>query len=59
VLDAAEASVELMPGLEMRPLKSATEVIGVGADLATAGTVCDHCSLRDTCRHRIVLERVG
>ena len=46
-------------GLEMRPLKSATEVIGVGADLAAEGSVCDYCSLRDTCRHRIALEHEG
>jgi hypothetical protein len=53
LIDADEVGVTLSPTLEMRPLKSLSAVIGVGADIATKGAICDYCALHDTCRHRI------
>jgi hypothetical protein len=59
MIDAASVGVVLSPGLEMRPLKSATAVVGVGTDLAADGSICDYCSLRETCRHRLAMEHGG
>jgi hypothetical protein len=53
LIDAEEVGVTLSPTLEMRPLKSLSAIIGVGADIATKGAICDYCALHDTCRHRI------
>ena len=53
MIDPVEIGVVLSPSLEMRPLKSTSSVIGVGADIATKGAICDYCAMRDTCRHRI------
>jgi hypothetical protein len=53
LIDPESIGVVLSSGLEMWPLKSNTAVIGIGADLAMKGAVCDYCSMRDTCRHRI------
>jgi hypothetical protein len=53
MIDPEQVGVVLSPTLEMRPLKSITAIIGVGADIATKGAICDYCALRDTCRQRI------
>jgi len=53
VIDAEEVGVAISPTLEMRPLKSLTAVVGLGAQIATKGAICDYCALRDTCRHTI------
>ena len=53
VIDPGEVGVTVSPSLEMRPLKSITVVVGVGAEIATKGAICDYCALRDTCRHRV------
>jgi hypothetical protein len=53
MVDAAPLGVSLAPTLEMTPLKSTTSIIGIGPDLQPIGAICDYCSLRDTCRHRI------
>ena len=53
VLDPSLVGVEVTPTLEMHPLKSITAVIGVGADIAVNGAICDYCAIRETCRHRI------
>lgn len=54
IIDSAEVGVSLSPTLEMRPLKSVTVIVGVGVDIASKGTICDYCALRDTCRQRPV-----
>ncbi|NOX29036.1 MAG: hypothetical protein GXP35_03135 [Actinobacteria bacterium] len=54
IIDPEEIGVVVSPTLEMRPLKSVTAIIGVGADIATKGAICDYCGLRDTCRQKIV-----
>jgi hypothetical protein len=59
LIDSEPIGVTLSPGLEMRPLKSTSSVIGIGPDLTGAGSVCDHCALRDTCRHRIAEDHAG
>lgn len=53
IINPEEVGVVISPTLEMRPLKSVTAIIGVGADIATKGAICDYCALRDTCRQRI------
>ena len=53
LIDAAAVGVELSPTLEMLPLKSLTAVVGIGPDMTSDGSVCDHCDLRDTCRQRV------
>lgn len=53
LINSDAVGVVLSPTLEMRPLKSLSAVIGVGADIATKGAICDYCALRDTCRQRI------
>ncbi len=53
ILDPALVDVTVSSGMEMRPLKSATTVIGIGADIAIKGVICDFCDMRDICRHRI------
>lgn len=59
LIDPERIGVAVSTGLEMRPLKSTSSVIGIGAGLAGAGSVCDHCALRDTCRHRIAGGHAG
>jgi len=54
IIDPGAVGVVLSSSLEMSPLKSTTSVMGVGADIATSGAICDYCELRDTCRHKIV-----
>ncbi len=53
LIDPAEVGVTVMPTLEMHPLKSVTAVIGVGAEIAIKGAICDYRPLDDTCRHKI------
>jgi len=53
VIDPEELGVTLSPSWEMRPLKSLTAVVGIGAEIATKGAICDYCALRDSCRHMI------
>lgn len=53
VIDPAEVGVVVSPTLEMRPLKSVTAVVGAGKAVATGGSICDYCGLRDTCRQRV------
>ena len=53
MIDPEEIGVVLSPSLEMRPLKTTSLVIGIGADIATKGAICDYCAMRDTCRQRI------
>ncbi len=54
LIAAEQVGVVLSESLQMTPLKSMTTVIGVGAEIATKGNICDFCDLRDTCRHRSV-----
>jgi len=53
IIDSAQVGVVLSPTLMMNPLKSLTAIIGIGADVASKGAICDYCTLRDTCRQRI------
>ncbi|GMQ94071.1 MAG: hypothetical protein BMS9Abin12_1555 [Acidimicrobiia bacterium] len=53
IVDSEHLGVVVSPTLMMRPLKSLTVVIGIGADIASKGAICDYCTLRDTCRQRV------
>ena len=53
IADPREIGVSFTPTLEMIPLKTVTVAIGIGANVASGGSVCDFCGLRDTCKIRI------
>jgi hypothetical protein len=53
IIDPALVGVTVSSGMEMRPLKSETIAVGIGADMVIKGAICDYCDMRDTCRHRI------
>jgi hypothetical protein len=36
----------------MVPRKSLTMVMGIGAELQSAGKTCDFCAMRETCRYQ-------
>ncbi|MBN1179782.1 MAG: hypothetical protein JXD18_11245 [Anaerolineae bacterium] len=53
LLDAQQVGVSLSPPTYMmRPRKSLTMVIGVGADVRVEGSTCDYCTMRETCQYR-------
>jgi len=53
LIKAEKVGVALSETLEMRPLKTLSAVIGVGADIVAKGAICDYCPLCDTCRQKI------
>lgn len=52
LLGDAGKMVELAPSHIMVPQKSLTMVMGIGAELESAGRTCDFCSMRATCRYQ-------
>jgi len=44
--------VNLTPSCIMIPQKSLTMIMGIGANLKSAGRACDFCSMRETCRYQ-------
>jgi len=44
--------VNLTPSAIMVPKKSLTMVMGSGAELKSAGRMCDYCAMRATCRYQ-------
>ncbi len=51
--------LSLTDSLVMLPKKSVSFVVGMGPGIQTAaeGSQCDYCSVRDSCRHRILREQ--
>jgi len=47
-----EIDIKLTSSGMMIPLKSISMVIGLGADLSSAGRACDYCSMRETCSYQ-------
>jgi len=56
LIDAGRIGVTLTPSMVMRPLKSISLVMGVGARPmgSEGGTSCDFCTIRDRCAYRRV-----
>jgi hypothetical protein len=54
LIDASRIGVTLTPSMVMRPLKSLSLAMGVGARPmgSEGGTNCDFCTIRDRCAHR-------
>jgi hypothetical protein len=52
LLDAAEIGVGLTEHGVMIPPKSLSMVLGIGPNMGTAGSTCDYCSMRETCRYQ-------
>jgi hypothetical protein len=51
LLEADQIGVQLTPAMVMRPKKSLSMVLGVGAAMI-AGSSCDYCSMQATCRYQ-------
>jgi hypothetical protein len=52
LLGAEGSIVNLTPSCIMIPQKSLTMIMGIGANLKSAGRACDFCSMRETCRYQ-------
>ena len=52
LIDSTLVGVHLTDSAVMLPLKSASMVLGLGADITVQGGPCDFCNLRETCRYR-------
>lgn len=53
LLRADPPPVTLTTGYVMRPRKSLTMVLGIGAEIDITGRTCDFCSLREVCRYQV------
>ncbi len=52
LLGEAGSVVRLTPGNIMIPRKSLTLIMGIGAEMKSAGRACDYCAMRETCRYQ-------
>jgi hypothetical protein len=52
ILSEINNIVELTPSFLMRPRKSLSMLVGVGAELGEKGSTCDYCALQGTCKYR-------
>lgn len=52
LVDASPAGVHLSPSMLMEPVKSASFILGFSKSPFKAGSTCEYCSLRETCRYR-------
>lgn len=52
LLDASQIGVCLNDGRLMKPLKSISLVMGIGANLKNTGRPCDYCTMSATCRYQ-------
>lgn len=61
LLPAIELDVVLTPALVMTPLKSVSLAIGLGPDMGVAseGSACDYCDIRDRCQLRLARMRTN
>lgn len=57
LLDSSMVGVQLTDNAVMLPLKSASMILGMGADIKIQGEPCDYCNLRETCRYRETYSR--
>lgn len=52
ILAEINSVVELTPSYLMRPCKSLSMLLGVGAELGAKGSTCDYCAMQGTCKYR-------
>lgn len=52
LVNASSAGVQLSPSMLMEPVKSASFILGFSKTPFRAGSTCEYCSLRETCRYR-------
>ena len=52
ILADVNSVVELTPSFLMRPRKSLSMLLGVGAALGEKGSTCDYCAMQGTCKYR-------
>jgi len=52
LLGEAGSVVRLTSSYIMVPRKSLTMIMGIGAEMKSAGRACDYCALRETCRYQ-------
>jgi hypothetical protein len=52
ILSEINNLVELTPSFLMRPRKSLSMLLGVGAKLGSQGSTCDYCAMQGTCKYR-------
>lgn len=52
ILYPSRIGVKLTSGCLMKPRKSLSMLIGVGPKVEHSGTICDFCSMRETCKYR-------
>jgi len=52
LLGEAGAAVRLTPSCIMIPRKSLTMILGIGAEMKSAGRPCDICAMRERCRYQ-------
>jgi hypothetical protein len=52
LLGEAGAAVRLTPSYMMIPRKSLTMIMGIGAEMKSAGRTCDYCAMRESCRYQ-------
>jgi hypothetical protein len=53
LVDSSLVGVQLTESAVMLPLKSASMVLGLGANITVQGEPCNFCNLRETCRYRV------
>ena len=51
ILADVNSVVELTPSFLMRPRKSLSMLLGVGAALGMRGSTCDYCAMQGTCKY--------
>lgn len=52
LLNSVNTLVTLTPSFLMRPRKSLSMLLGVGASLGEKGSTCDYCAMQGTCKYR-------
>lgn len=52
LVDAENAGVALTESMLMQPVKSASFVLGMSSSPFQAGSTCEYCNLRETCRYK-------
>jgi hypothetical protein len=52
ILEPAQIGVFLTPDGFMLPMKTLSMIVGIGTQLDSAGSTCEHCAMRETCRYQ-------
>jgi hypothetical protein len=52
LLPAKDIGVSVTPSWIMLPRKSLSMIVGIGEKMTQAGTPCDFCTMRETCRYQ-------